>query len=196
MKRTILLAAALAALLLVAACGSSESESGSESTETTEATSSEIDVMVENATVRQPVGNATMTGAFMDVTNNGKDDVKLVKASVDPVVAKEAQVHETTTSEESETTTTMSGDMGGDMSGEMGGETSGDMGGEMAGMQEVESIDIPAGETVKLEKGGYHVMLMDVGALEVGQKINITLTFEDSEGGTKDVTVEAEVVAV
>lgn len=188
MKRTILLAAALAALLLVAACGSSESESGSESTETTEATSSEIDVTVENATVRQPVGNATMTGVFMDITNEGKDDVKLVKASVDPVVAKEAQIHETTTSEESGTTTTLSGEMGGDMSGEMGG--------EMAGMREVESIDIPAGETVKLEKGGYHVMLMDVSTLEVGQKINITLTFEDSEGGTEDVTVQAEVIAV
>ncbi|MCE7885100.1 MAG: copper chaperone PCu(A)C [Actinobacteria bacterium ATB1] len=90
----------------------------------------------------------------------------------------------------------MSGEMGGDMSGEMGGDMSGEMGGEMAGMREVESIDIPAGETVKLEKGGYHVMLMDVSTLEVGQKINITLTFEDSEGGTEDVTVQAEVIAV
>jgi copper(I)-binding protein len=62
-------------------------------------------------------------------------------------------------------------------------------GGAMA-MQPVERIDIPAGGTVKLEPGGYHVMLIDLtGDLVVGEEIEITLEFE----GAGEVKVTAEV---
>ena len=46
-------------------------------------------------------------------------------------------------------------------------------------MRPVESIELPAGKTVKLEPGGYHIMLLDlVKPLEVGEKIELTLTFD------------------
>lgn len=57
-------------------------------------------------------------------------------------------------------------------------------------MRPVEKIPVPAGETVNLQPGGYHIMLMDLAApLEVGSTIEVTLTFENAG----DVKVEAEV---
>ena len=56
-------------------------------------------------------------------------------------------------------------------------------------MSEVGEIAIAAGETVALEPGGYHIMMMNLAApLEVGQKFTVTLTFE--KAGTVDVEVE------
>ncbi len=61
--------------------------------------------------------------------------------------------------------------------------------GGMHKMLPVEEIAIPAGRTAVLEPGGYHVMLMDlVEELEVGDKINIMLTFK--EAGSLDLEVE------
>ncbi|WP_187429729.1 hypothetical protein ROLI_010230 [Roseobacter fucihabitans] len=50
----------------------------------------------------------------------------------------------------------------------------------VARMMHVDAIDIPAGETVALEPGGFHVMFMGLGGdpFEVGEKIPATLTFE------------------
>lgn len=60
----------------------------------------------------------------------------------------------------------------------------------MMSMRPVEKIPVPAGETVNLQPGGYHIMLMDLAApLEVGSTIEVTLTFENAG----DVKVEAEV---
>lgn len=57
----------------------------------------------------------------------------------------------------------------------------GDHGGMME-MQEVESIPVPAGETVNLEPGGYHVMLADlVEDLAVGDTVQLTLGFDNGE---------------
>jgi copper(I)-binding protein len=88
-----------------------------------------------------------------------------------------------------------SGEMTDDTSGEMdGGETDamdGDDGGQsgMMTMQEVSAIAIPAGETVSLEPGGFHVMLLDLAAdLEVGDSIEVTLSF--SNGYEETVTAE------
>jgi copper(I)-binding protein len=62
------------------------------------------------------------------------------------------------------------------------------MGGAMM-MREVGQIALPAGETVNLEPGGDHIMLLDVTTpLELGQKFDLTLTFEN--GGEKVVEVE------
>lgn len=52
----------------------------------------------------------------------------------------------------------------------------------IARMMHVEAIDIPAGETVTLKPGGFHVMFMGLNGdpFEVGEKIPATLVFEKS----------------
>ena len=63
----------------------------------------------------------------------------------------------------------------------------------MSGMHPVHRLDIPAGATVELKPGGYHLMLMQVvtGAIEVGKTVELELTFE--QAGV--VVVQAEVRA-
>jgi copper(I)-binding protein len=64
--------------------------------------------------------------------------------------------------------------------------------GGMMSMSPVAAIPVPAGGSVDLAPGGYHVMLIDlVRPLEAGQTIPVTLTFE--QAGT--MTVMAEVRA-
>ncbi len=49
----------------------------------------------------------------------------------------------------------------------------------VATMTHLESIDIPAGDTVVLERGGLHVMLMGLtGTLTEGDMVKATLVFE------------------
>jgi copper(I)-binding protein len=49
----------------------------------------------------------------------------------------------------------------------------------MMTMQPVDRIEVPAGETVSLEPGGYHIMLLALAdPLEVGATVELTLTFE------------------
>jgi copper(I)-binding protein len=56
-------------------------------------------------------------------------------------------------------------------------------------MQQVMSLELPAGETVELKPGGYHVMLIGLAApLEVGETFDLTLDFETAEDQV--VTVE------
>lgn len=44
-------------------------------------------------------------------------------------------------------------------------------------------LDLPAGQTVELKPGGYHVMMMDLkGALAKGATVPMTLKFEDAKG--------------
>ncbi len=64
------------------------------------------------------------------------------------------------------------------------------MEGDMMGMQPVESIPVPAGGSVTLEPGGYHIMLIDMREpLEAGQTVTLTLTFEKAG----PIEVQAEV---
>jgi copper(I)-binding protein len=61
----------------------------------------------------------------------------------------------------------------------------------IAKMSHVDRVEIPAGETVKLAPGGYHVMFMGLdGPLVDGAKIPATLTFE--KAGEVDVTFNVE----
>lgn len=55
-------------------------------------------------------------------------------------------------------------------------------------MRAVESLELPAGETLVLEPGGYHLMLTDVEPIEVGDEIDVTLVWEN--GGEWVVSVE------
>lgn len=51
--------------------------------------------------------------------------------------------------------------------------------GGMLGMQPVKRLEIPAGGTVELKPGSYHLMLIGLKRdLEIGAAIEITLTFE------------------
>lgn len=52
--------------------------------------------------------------------------------------------------------------------------------GGMAGMHPIDRLEIEPGATVTLEPGGYHLMLMGVQALVVGDTVEITLEFEKS----------------
>lgn len=59
-------------------------------------------------------------------------------------------------------------------------------------MHMIDSLDIPAGQTVKLDSNGYHAMLMNVSEdIYPGEAVPLTLTFADSDGKTFDVPVAA-----
>ena len=61
---------------------------------------------------------------------------------------------------------------------------------DMMAMHHVERIDIPAGESVSLEPGGYHVMLIGVTeTLREGDTVTLTLNFENAG----EMTIEAPV---
>jgi len=60
-------------------------------------------------------------------------------------------------------------------------------------MQAVKALDLPAGKTVALKPGSYHVMLMDLSKpLDEGSPVVLTLLFEDAAG----VKTQQEVNAV
>ena len=60
-------------------------------------------------------------------------------------------------------------------------------------MQAVKSLDLPAGQTVALKHGSYHVMLMDLKApVAEDSQVVLTLLFEDAAG----VKTQKEVKAV
>lgn len=61
----------------------------------------------------------------------------------------------------------------------------------VAKMIHVDTLAIPAGETVKLAPGGLHVMFMGLGdPLEAGQEIPATLVFENA--GEVEITFTVE----
>lgn len=61
----------------------------------------------------------------------------------------------------------------------------------MMKMRQVEKIDLPAGQTVALQPGGYHVMMIGLQQqLVPGEQIDLTLQFEDGS----ELAVKAPVV--
>lgn len=57
-------------------------------------------------------------------------------------------------------------------------------------MRQVPALDLPAGKTVELKPGGYHVMMMDLkGALAKGATVPMTLKFEDAKGAKTSLDV-------
>ena len=95
----------------------------------------------------------------------GESSDRLTAAAVDESVAMKAEIHETTMAV-------------------------GDDGQEMMAMQQVSSIDVPAGGDAVLEPGGYHIMLMQLAEpLVDGNEFTVTLTFEEAG----DIEIVAEV---
>ena len=57
------------------------------------------------------------------------------------------------------------------------------MEGDIMKMRAVPTLDLPAGKTVELKPGGYHVMLLDLKApLAKDSSVPITLVFQDAKG--------------
>lgn len=57
------------------------------------------------------------------------------------------------------------------------------MEGDIMKMRAVPALELPAGKTVELKPGGYHVMLMDLkGPVAKDSVLPITLVFEDAKG--------------
>lgn len=197
-RRLSTVAALVLAGSLLAACGDDDDVAAAsgeaapvtdaaDTTDTTEAEEPAGELEVTDAWARTSPAVATAGAAYLDITNGTETDDVLLSASVDATVAARVELHETTAVEDE-------GDagMGEGMGGEEGeGTTDTSMvGAPMMQMQPVEDIPVPAGETVSLEPGGLHIMMLDLAEpLETGATIELTLTFEQAG----DVVVMAEV---
>jgi copper(I)-binding protein len=164
-------------LLALAACGDSDDGAGG--------------VEVEGAWARTSPMMADAGAAYLQITSD--ETTSIVSASVDASVAGTVELHETVAAHDDDMADDDMGEGMGDddMAGDDMGDEDMDMGGEMAmTMQEVSAIELPAGETVSLEPGGLHVMMLDLSEpLEAGEEFDLTLTLEDGE----DVVVLVEV---
>ncbi len=70
------------------------------------------------------------------------------------------------------------------------------MEGDVMRMRAVQALDLPAGKTVQLKPGGYHVMLMELKqALPKGATVPLTLTFKDAKGKESTVDLKLPVAA-
>ena len=68
------------------------------------------------------------------------------------------------------------------------------MEGQTMRMQKADGIDLPAGQTVNLGAGGYHVMLFDLKQqLKEGEQVPLTLTFSGADRKRENVTVQVPV---
>lgn len=183
MLRHSMLSLALGATLLMGACGSDDADDAT--TSAPDANSSDTPaaagVTIDGAWARTSPMMAMAGAAYMTLTSRVDD--RLTGVAVDASIAATAELHETV----------MAGETGGSMPGStMAGST---MAGSMPPgteptmmMQPVDGVDLPAGTTVELKPGGYHIMLLDLAApLEMGQTFTITLMFELA--GPVDVSV-------
>ena len=151
------LALVLALAMATAACGGGDEASGG--------------ITLENVRARTALASTGFGAVYLDIVNTGDTDDELVGASVPEEIAGVVEIHETV----------MVGD--GDMSASAS---------EMPGMQgmqmrQVDGVPVPAGETVTLEPGGLHVMLIELATdLEDGDSFEVDLEF--AEAGTRTVT--------
>ncbi len=68
------------------------------------------------------------------------------------------------------------------------------MDGNVMKMRAVPALELPAGKSVELKPGGYHVMLMDLKQqLKPGETVALTLTIEGKDGKRETVEVKAPV---
>lgn len=173
------------AALALAACGSDDEA-----------------VSIDDAWARTSAEGQTTGAIYFEIT--AEDGDTLIGASVPASVASDAQIHEVVPAAETDMgdeQTDMGDEEMADDETDMGDEEMSDDGdhggmdmgdGEMAmTMQElVDGLPLPAGETVVLQPGGYHVMLLDLAEpLEVGDEIELTLDFENADDTTLTVEV-------
>lgn len=66
------------------------------------------------------------------------------------------------------------------------------MKGDVMNMQQVDSVELPAGKTVVFDSNGYHVMFMGLAAqVKEGDQVPLTLTVEDDKGVRESIEVQA-----
>lgn len=71
------------------------------------------------------------------------------------------------------------------------------MDGSTMRMRAVPGLDLPAGRSVELKPGGYHVMLMDLKApIAAGQDVPLTLVFEGADKKRETVEIKASARAL
>jgi copper(I)-binding protein len=64
-------------------------------------------------------------------------------------------------------------------------------------MRAMKSLDLPAGKSVELKPGGYHVMLMDLKQqMKEGDTVPVTLVFEGKDKKRSTIEVKAAVKAL
>lgn len=124
-------------------------------------TSAFADILIDNPRSRVSAPTVKVGGAFMDITNNGKEDDVLLSAST-PRSGK-TELHNTVIDEN----------------------------GVMKMREMENGIPIPAGETVVLKPGSLHVMFMDLHEpFQLGQTYPLTLKFKNAGEKTVTVTVK------
>jgi Uncharacterized protein conserved in bacteria len=65
-------------------------------------------------------------------------------------------------------------------------------------MRQIGSLPLPAGKTVELRPGGYHIMFLELhGQVKEGDEVPVTLTFESADGqrSSLDLNVKARPLA-
>jgi hypothetical protein len=68
------------------------------------------------------------------------------------------------------------------------------MEGNVMRMRAISKLDLPAGQTVELKPGGYHVMLIDLKApLKKGDMVPVKLKVQGKDGKPAEIEVKAEV---
>ena len=71
------------------------------------------------------------------------------------------------------------------------------MDGDVMKMRGLPGLELPAGKTVELKPGGYHVMLMDLkAALPKDSTVPLTLLFKDAKGVESKMELKLPVSAV
>ncbi|MEO7400821.1 MAG: copper chaperone PCu(A)C [Polaromonas sp.] len=71
------------------------------------------------------------------------------------------------------------------------------MEGDIMKMRAVPVLDLPAGQTVQLKAGGYHLMLMELKQpLPKGSKLPLTLHFKDAKGAESQLELTLPVATV
>lgn len=63
-------------------------------------------------------------------------------------------------------------------------------------MRKVEGFPVSADAPLSLERGGNHLMFFGLQPLEVGEEVEIVLTFSDEDGAEQHVVAKAEVVPI
>ena len=70
------------------------------------------------------------------------------------------------------------------------------MDGDVMRMRAISKLDLPAGQTVELKPGGYHVMLMDLKQpLAPGSTVPLTLALRDAKGVESKLELKVPVAA-
>ena len=187
MRSRALLSLTLAGGLVLgaAACGDSDDETAATTTAAAEG------IAVSDAWCRTSPAMTTAGACYLQIENGSGEADALVAASVPSSVAARAELHETAMAEGSDAT--MGIGEGSDTTMGMGEGSGTTMGGTgMMTMTPVDRIELPAGETVSLEPGGYHVMLLELAVpLEAGSTVTLTLSFERAPEQTVDAEVRS-----